>query len=295
MAAKPCSDGAALQAFARNFDCAELHHTHWEFPRAATLAQWVRRVEANPAFRFNPLLHRVFTHQRSLDTVLVERFCEGLRPLVKAQRLGCLVMQFPWVFKFTDENKQAFLTLRRAFGEFPLVAEFRHSSWQFPEAQGVLIDHKVGYVNVDLPHHIRAAGPSAELTSPIGYFRLHGHHRALWRNEWEHHETRFRKEEYEYSVLQLVQWQSRIERIAPFADRCFVALANDAQAASARNALALRGLMGDQRVESPDLLLAARADGLSGDPIQPASAWARRPTQRTLLPMRALAKWAQSA
>ncbi|MCW5963888.1 MAG: DUF72 domain-containing protein [Bryobacterales bacterium] len=285
---KPISDAAAIEFFARYFDSAELRQTQWEFPRPETMAVWAHRVAENPRFRLNPLLHRVFTHERSLDPALVEQFCVGLRPLRSAGRLGCLVMQFPWVFKFTEENKRSFLALRRAFGEFPLVAEFRHASWQFPEAQGVLIDYKVGYVNVDLPHHIRAAVPSAELTSPIAYFRLHGHQRELWHKEWEHRETRFVEDEYEYSTLQLTEWQSRIERVSPYADECYVSFTNDADAASAMNALALRSLIGDQRCDAPEALLAAHGYALEGYS-------ARRPTQRALLPMTAMRRLAASA
>jgi uncharacterized protein YecE (DUF72 family) len=213
---------AALEMVAGFMDGAELRTTQWEFPRPETIAVWAHRVSANPRFRLNPLLHRRFTHERSLHPVEVERFCEGLRPLRDAGRMGCLVMQFPWAFKFTEENKQGFLELRRAFGEFPLVAEFRHASWQYPEAQGVLIDYKVGYVNADLPPHIRAAGASAELTSPIAYFRLHGRNRQIWADEWEHRETRYCTAPHQYTMVQLREWHSRIERIAPYADACFV-------------------------------------------------------------------------
>lgn len=285
---KPLSDAARIEFLAHYFDCAELRHTQWEFPRPETMAVWAHRVAHNPRFRFHPLLHRVFTHERSLDPALVEQFCIGLRPLRAAGRMGCLVMQFPWVFKFTEENKQSFLALRRAFAEFPLVAEFRHASWQFPEALGVLIDYKVGYVNVDLPHHIRATGPSAELTSPIAYFRLHGHRRELWHREWEHQETRFVREPYEYSTLQLTEWQRRIERIAPYADSCFVAFANDAEAWSPQNALSMRALLGDARADAPEALLTTHGYALEGFT-------ARRPIQGSLIPRTALRRFAASA
>lgn len=285
---KSLSDAASVEFLARYFDGAELPQTQWEFPRRETMAVLAHRVLGNPRFRFNPLLHRAFTHDREMDPAKVAQFCDGLRPLLEAGRLGCLVMQFPWVFKFTEENKQAFLDLRRAFGEFPLVAEFRHASWQYPEAQGLLIDYKVGFVNVDLPMHIRATGPSAELTSPIAYFRLHGHNRQLWHREWEHRESRFVEDEYQYRTLQLLEWQRRIERVCPYADSCFVAFTNDRDAVSASNALALRTLLGDERREAPEALLAAHGYALDGYV-------ARRPIQRNLLPMATLRRLAASA
>lgn len=280
--------GAALTLLSGHFDATELHATQWEFPRPEVMAVWARRVSANPRFRFNPLLHRRFTHDRSLDAGEVKRFCEGIRPLATAGRLGALVMQFPWSFKFTEENKQAFLSLRRAFGEFPLVAEFRHASWHYPEALGVLVDYKVGYVNPDLPEHFRGAAASAELTSPIGYFRFHGRNRSLWEKEWRLQETRFVEEPYLYTTKQLQEWQTRIERVAPYADACYVAFANDADAASAVNALMLRALMGEEAITAPEALVAAH--GYALDKVE-----TRRPVQRVLLPMAELRRFAASA
>ncbi|MCZ2157326.1 MAG: DUF72 domain-containing protein [Bryobacterales bacterium] len=282
------SPSAAIEFLSGYFDATELRSTQWEFPRPELMAVLARKASANPRFRFNPLLHRRFTHDRMLDDAEVKRFCEGIRPLADAGRLGVLVMQFPWSFKFTEENKQAFLALRRAFGRFPLVAEFRHASWQYPEALGLLIDYKVGYVNPDLPEHIRAAAPSAELTSPIGYFRFHGRRRDLWDKEWRLRETRFVDEPFLYTTKQLQEWQSRIERVAPYADACYVAFTNDAEANSAVNAMMLRALSGEEELTAPEALVAAHSYAL--DSVQ-----TRRPVQRVLLPMTELRHFAASA
>ncbi|MCC6262603.1 MAG: DUF72 domain-containing protein [Bryobacterales bacterium] len=282
------SAGAALEFLSGAFDATEIRNTLWEFPQPEVMAVWARKVSGNPRFRFNPLLHRRFTHERSLDAAEVKRFCEGLRPLASADRLGVLVMQFPWSFKFTEENKQAFLALRRAFGRFPLVAEFRHASWRYPEALGVLVDYKVGYVNPDLPEHIRAAPPSAELTSPVGYFRFHGRNRSLWEKEWRLQETRFVDEAFLYTTKQIQDWQARIERVAPYADACYVAFANDADAASAVNALMLRSMMGEEHVIAPEALVAAHGYALENIET-------RRPVQRELIPMTTLRHFAASA
>lgn len=282
------NNAEALEFLSRYFDATEIRATQWEFLRPETAALWARRVRGNPRFRFNALLHRMFTHERRLDMLDVHRFCESLRPLRDAGCLGCVVMQFPWVFKFTEENKRAFLMLRRAFGQFPLVAEFRHASWQLPEAQGVLIDYKVGYVNVDLPEHIRGAAPSAELTSPIAYFRLQGRNQEIWRREWEHREPRFETLEHFYTKPQLEDWEHRIRRVSPYADACYVCFANDADAASAANALEMGAMLGDRKMEAPEALIASHGYVLDGFAV-------KRPVQRTLLPMTALRRLAASA
>ena len=83
-------------------------------------------------------------------------------------------MQFPWSFRFTVENREFLIRLRRTFSEFPLVAEMRHSSWMAEEAVGTFLDYRIGFCNIDQPDYTRAMPPTAFLTSGIGYVRLHG-------------------------------------------------------------------------------------------------------------------------
>ncbi len=51
---------------------------------------------------------------------------KALWPFHRARKLGCVLMQFPWSFRYTEENRTFLIALRRAFHEFPLVAEMRH-------------------------------------------------------------------------------------------------------------------------------------------------------------------------
>ena len=88
-----------------------------------------RRCEHNPKFLFTVKLGRQFTHERSLGAAEIAHFKEGLWPFHRAHKLGCVLMQFPWTFRYTEENRKFLIALRRAFHEFPLVAEMRHASW----------------------------------------------------------------------------------------------------------------------------------------------------------------------
>jgi uncharacterized protein YecE (DUF72 family) len=119
-------------------------------------------------------LGRQFTHERSLEPAVVREFKEGLWPVKNAGKLGCLLMRFPWSFKFTKEDRDFVIELRRAFHEFPLAAEMRHGSWTLDEALGTLMDYRIGFCNLDQPPGLRATPPDAIITSPIGYVRLLG-------------------------------------------------------------------------------------------------------------------------
>jgi len=68
----------------------------------------------------------------------------------------------------------------RRFAPYPLVVEFRHASWNVPETFALLREHHAGFCNIDQPIIGRSLEPSAEVTSEIGYVRLHGRRYDTW-------------------------------------------------------------------------------------------------------------------
>jgi uncharacterized protein YecE (DUF72 family) len=212
---------------------------------------WAKRVDRNPNFRFTAKLHRQFTHDRMLQDSEIAAFKEGLFPLLRSGKLGALLLQFPWAYRFTEENRDFFIRLRRAFHEFPLVAEMRHDSWMVEEAQGVFLDYKVGFCNVDQPAYTRATPPTAILTSPVGYVRLHGRNPHNTLGSFAPDAARQRQHDYLYSETELSEWRERIDRISRFSERTFVVFNNDAAGKSFVNALQLKELMGSRRTPAP--------------------------------------------
>ena len=197
---------------------------------------WARKVEANRDFRFAVQLARQFTHERNLDAADIKAFKDGLWPLMKLKRLGCLIMRFPWNFRFTTVNRDFLVELRRTFHEFPLVAEVRHTSWQYDEALGTLMDYKIGYCNVDQPEGLKAAPPTALITSAVGYVRLLGRGGDDWMDETA-------SANYFYTPRELGAWQARIERVNQFATATYVVLANSVAGRSMMNAMQLRSML----------------------------------------------------
>jgi uncharacterized protein YecE (DUF72 family) len=143
-------------------------------------------------------------------------------------------MQFPWSFRFTEANREFLVLLRRAFAEFPLVVEMRHRTWLHEEALGMLIDYHLGFCNIDQPQDASAMPPASQLTSAIGYVRLHG-----------------RTSDYLYSTVELEQWKARIEHLVRFADAVFVVTNNDIGGKSIVNALQLQVLFGLDKICAP--------------------------------------------
>lgn len=240
-----------LTLIARHLDSVEINSSFYQFIKPEIVKLWVKKIETNRDFQFTAKLHQQFTHKRLLNDADATKFKEGLVPLLHANRFGALLMQFPWSYRFTEENLDFFIRLRRAFHEFPLVAEMRHDSWLTEEAQGVFLDYKVGFCNIDQPRYTRATPPTAMLTSSVGYVRLHGRNPQNTLGAFTPDAPRAKQHDYLYSHAELTEWVERIDRVNRFADRTFVVFNNDAAGKSFVNALQMKDMMGSRRTPAP--------------------------------------------
>lgn len=242
-----------LEYLAEYFDVVEINTCFYQDLRPEVCRLWANRVAVNPRFLFTAKLHRKFTHERSLDPDEVAAFARGLTPLAEAGKLGCLLLQFPWSFRFTEENRDFLIRLRRAFSRFPLAAEMRHSSWMHEEALGLLIDYHIGFCNIDQPPRSSAMPATALLTSGIGYVRLHGRGGGDWFQHFETPRAAARRD-YLYSAEELAEWRDRIGHLRRFADAVYVITTNDAGGRAVVNALQLQELLAGSRKPAPAAL-----------------------------------------
>jgi len=254
-------------------DLVEIEQSFRHPLRPEVVKVWLAKVRHNPRFTFTALLGRQFTYDRCLDDASVAVWKQGFRTLKEAGRLGAVVMQFPWAYKFSQENRDHLIRLRRAFHEFPLVAELRHDSWHLEEAIGTLIDYRIGLVNIDQPQYFRATPPSAILTSVTGYVRLHGRAGVDEMRDFDAGPP----VPYLYSPAELMEWEPRINRLASLAPKTLVVFTNRQSGRSMVNALQTIEVMGGGRMQAPPDLLERYYRELAGFR-------APRPVQTQLLP-----------
>jgi uncharacterized protein YecE (DUF72 family) len=227
-----------LEHLAQVFDFVEVDASYQRPLKPELTRLWMKKLEGNPNFRFSVQVGQPFTTEVCLDEERVNGFKEGLWPIFRAKRLASLLFRFPCSFRFTRQNRDAVIELRRAFHEFPLAAEFRHTSWSLDEAIGTLMDFRIGFCNLDQPAGAKAMSPSAWVTSPIGYVRLLGRGGEDWTDERA-------ASNYLYSPQELGQWQARIERISSFTQDTFVVFANSAAGKSVVNALQMSKMLAE--------------------------------------------------
>ena len=242
-----------LSFLAVYFDTLELNVTFYRPPTPKMTASWVRRVGHNSNFKFTAKLWKGFTHERGSATVADElSFKRGLEPFMEEQKLGSLLIQFPWSFKNNQENRQYLQKLISRFANYPSALEVRHSSWDKEEVYAFLQEEGVGFCNIDQPLISRSLAPTSRATSQIGYVRLHGQNYRDWFREEAGRDERYN---YLYSIDELKPWVDKILKIAQKAIDTYVITNNHYRGQAVCNALQLKSLLSSSRVRIPSGML----------------------------------------
>jgi uncharacterized protein YecE (DUF72 family) len=266
---KPGTKFDPLEYLATFFDTIEINSTFYRPPAATSAKSWVKRVRSNPNFTFTAKLHRVFTHQRGKATAQDEKeFLEGLEPMWSAGKLGALLLQFPWSFKNTDDDRLYLFNLIKKFREYPLVLEVRHVSWNTPAVLETLEEAGVGLCNIDQPLFKKSIKPGAVSTSSVGYIRLHGRNYKNWFREKAPRDDRYN---YLYSLEELDPWIDRIKEVAKKTHETYVITNNHFRGQAVVNALELKSTIEERRVPAPAPLLNKYPELASSVTTQPAT------------------------
>jgi uncharacterized protein YecE (DUF72 family) len=200
-----------LAYLASFFDTIEINSPFYRIPPPTHAKSWVRRVADNPDFRFTTKVFRGFTHEKAeLADADVTAFRNYLDPLTEADRLGAILLQFPWSFKNSPESCDKLAALFRAFDDYPKALEVRHASFQNQEFVDFLEEHDVSWVNVDQPLFHDSVKPADAVTGPLAYVRFHGRNYE----KWFAHEESWERYNYLYSKEELEPWVERIENMA---------------------------------------------------------------------------------
>jgi len=238
---------------AEYFDTIEINTSFYQPLRPDHAALWVARVSNNPRFLFTAKLWQRFTHElvATKDDEIAVR--AGFDVLRRAGKLGAVLLQFPFSFHATNETRDHLIKVLARFSDYPLTVELRHASWQTPEALELLRKHHVGFCNIDQPIIGRSLQPSADVTSAVGYVRLHGRRYDTWFDDnpaVPAHE----RYNYLYSAEELNPWTERIRSVDEHAAETFVITNNHYLGKAVVNALQLMSILTGTTVKVPEPL-----------------------------------------
>jgi uncharacterized protein YecE (DUF72 family) len=243
-----------LEHLASYFDTIEINSSFYGAPRAAAAKQWVQQVVHNANFQFTAKLFHSFTHERKPAPQDEQQFKDGIGPIIEAGRLGALLLQFPWSFKNEPENRQHIIDLQKRFREYPLVLEVRHGSWMEDAVLDLLAELGVSICNIDQPLFKRSVKPTALVTAPVGYVRLHGRNYANWFSKKADVRERY---DHLYTPQELDPWIDRTKQIASEADNTYVVTNNHNLGKAPVNGLEIRAVLSGEPVSVPPALLSA--------------------------------------
>jgi len=235
------------------FDAIEINTSFYSPLRADLASHWLELIAANPRFQFTAKLWQKFTHETGATAEDEKQVRAGFDPLRDANRLGAVLLQFPFSFHQTAENLARLKQLLTKFQDYPLVVEVRHASWSQPDFYNLLRERGVGICNIDQPVIGRSIKPDKRVTSAIGYFRLHGRRYDTWLSddpEVPSHE----RYNYLYGEQELLPWADRVRTAATHTKTTFVVANNHFQGKAAVNALQFVHLLTGAKVDVPDTL-----------------------------------------
>jgi uncharacterized protein YecE (DUF72 family) len=235
-----------LRFLAGFFPCIEMNVSFYRVPTPENVAKWVGAVADVADFRFTFKLYRGVTHGDEDEAI--GPFLAALEPCRDAGRLGAVLLQFPFYFRNTQENRGRLAFLAQKLAGWPLAVEVRDRSWLVPPALDFFRRNALNLCDIDICQTRSSIPPGAWTTGPLGYVRFHGRNRDAW---FDKNAPRDSKYDYLYSKRELAEWAEHVKEIAAQADSTYVIMNNHFAGKAVANAFQLQFMLTGESPEPP--------------------------------------------
>jgi uncharacterized protein YecE (DUF72 family) len=205
-----------LLFYSQEFNCCEINSTYYAIPTAKNIEAMAKKT--GEGFLFSVKANREMTHEYKGNLEVFKAFCDALQPLIEQKKLGCVLAQFPYSFKYSEKSCSFIELLKEQLAGSPLVVEFRNASWLKRDVFDWMKRMDIGFCCVDEPHLPNLMPPVSEATSNIAYVRFHGRNKEKW---WEH-ENAYERYDYTYSPEELAEWTPKIKKLNESVERTFL-------------------------------------------------------------------------
>ena len=166
-----------LEYYQHFFAATELNYTYYTMPRASTLFQIRNRA---PHMQFSVKAHQSLTHERRGTRQSWQDFADAMTVLSDTGQLACLLFQFPYSFKCSNDSYAYLDEVIDYFDAFHIVLEFRHVSWHNDATYDYSKKRGATLCSIDAP---RLPGLTGNVLYPgreLAYYRLHGRNAQHW-------------------------------------------------------------------------------------------------------------------
>lgn len=239
-----------LAEYAKQYGAVEINSTFYAPIGHKAFEGMLRKSEGR--IRFAIKLHQGFSHARNATAEHASAFISALQPIIEADCLAPLLIQFPHGFDRTVANRLYLAKLTDWFSDYPLAVEFRHASWHTAQVEHSFQKHGLIWCSVDYP---KVNGlPNSRLLftqtnnqsivhqcrKRTGYLRMHGNNLNWWNvmSASERHD-------YRYSNDEMKAWAQAIANQRQHFDELYVFFQNSTKAHAYYNIAMLRDALTD--------------------------------------------------
>lgn len=253
-----------LQFYSHYFNCVEVNSTYYTYISPKIVEGWIRKILDADDFLFTIKLHQDFTHKKDFDQQKIKTVSYNLDMLTKAERLGGLLIQFPYSFSFDSSTADYIRKLRDIFQTYNCFVEVRHKSWLKKEALEMFKKFNLTYCTIDQPQIGEAILFEPIITNDKAYLRFHGRNVKAWLksiNSYGKHQSYEEQSErykYLYSPGELVEIDQKIKSIQEKVKEVYVIMNNHPQGDAIANAFELIHLLEEKsKVQMPNTITKA--------------------------------------
>jgi len=253
-----------LQFYSNYFNCVEVNSTYYTYISPKTVEGWIKKVSDADNFIFHIKLHQDFTHKRKYDEQNIKAVRYNLDLLRKSERLGGLLIQFPYSYLFDGSSVAHIQKLRDIFPDISCFVEVRHSSWKSNRAYEFFKENDLTFCTIDQPQIGQAIEFEPIITNDKAYIRFHGRNIEAWKKSLSNfgkqqtYEEQSSRYNYLYSPGELIEVEQKIKSIQQKVKEVNVIMNNHPKGDAVANAFELIHLLEDKtKVEMPGTIIKA--------------------------------------
>jgi uncharacterized protein YecE (DUF72 family) len=216
----------------------ELNFSYHAIPKSENLKKML--VESGENLTFSIKAYRTLTHEinHSQWENEAKTYLTAIDPLLKSNRLETVLFQFPYSFKYENDNRRYLDKLLKYFKDIPLAVEFRKADWYSGKVIEGMKNRNIPLVSLDMPELPKLPPSMDVVTAPVAYIRLHGRNSEAWWGDDD-----YVRHDYLYTDSEIETWAQRIRRMSQQASRILVYFNNHPKGKAVRNAKKLEEML----------------------------------------------------
>jgi uncharacterized protein YecE (DUF72 family) len=265
-----------LRYYAGSFNTVEVDSAYYAIPDSRTTYLWVDRTPEDFIFHikaygaltghgidpktlpkdiFNLLSEKdkneryIYVKDKTVLEPIAERFRESLAPLIKSNKLGVIIFQFPPWFQYKKANLDFIIECKERMKDLKIAVEFRHGSWltsdRLDSVLHFLRENQLTYITTDEPQYGNLATIPfiPQVTTDIAYFRFHGRNKENWLKRGVETTLRFA---YLYSENEMREFIEPIRNIDKQAKVTYAMFNNCHGGFAMKNALRMKEMLNEE-------------------------------------------------